>query len=308
MALVAYTPAVKRIINNGQIRRTVPVMITERLHATSTMDLVSLDEKISRHRSIRSTLQIASGERDFSRYRQRVVRGEDERQWNILLNAVSESFQNNKLSVPYITRAEELDLVQAAAMRHSFDKVLLLLNHGEHAPQEIVEDVAIIDPTVDILSKKGVGQTLSLARRTATFCNNDTGLVPDLFLIEPSVAAAQTAFFSFPYETPHCSLSNSRWVCHPAVAGIGTMYHTMIGTKLREVGIDNTMLDDAISITPTAACDLLRNANDLIDWLSNVDEKIVVGTCVPMLYLTLLVVALFFFCSNDVIPFCYSLR
>jgi hypothetical protein len=278
MVIASYTPAVKKVISHGRFRRTMPVLLTERFHATSTMDLVSLDEKVMRQRTIRSTLQFTIGERDYSGMIQRNIRDEDERQWNALLGAVSESFQNNDIRVPYITRAEELDLVQAAERRQFFDKVFLLLNHGEHAMQDDMSNYVEESTMVDVLSGKGVGQALSLARRTAAFCNKETGLIPNLFVVEPSVAATQTTFLSFPYETPFCSLSQSRWVCHPALVGMRSKQHPMIRHKMESIGIDSSLIDNDNSQTPTAPCDLLRNANKLINWLHSVDEKVVVGT------------------------------
>ncbi|KAL7541998.1 hypothetical protein ACHAXR_011662 [Thalassiosira sp. AJA248-18] len=127
--------------------------------------------------------------------------------------------------------AHDMDLVEAsyAARDHdSYDKILILLRHGE-ANHNVFEreyaqkhgtkmEEANSDedyPVDPMLTGKGCGQMLDVSRRTATFFNNDTGLQPDLFVVSPLRRAIQSALISFPTHTAQTSLSNTPWICHP---------------------------------------------------------------------------------------------
>mmetsp|Transcript_38002 Transcript_38002/g.68438 ORF Transcript_38002/g.68438 Transcript_38002/m.68438 type:complete len:358 (+) Transcript_38002:83-1156(+) len=127
--------------------------------------------------------------------------------------------------------ARDMDLVEAAyaARDHeSYDKILILMRHGE-AKHNVFERKYVqkngtamgeanadgdypVDP---MLTGKGCGQMLDISRRTATFFNRDTGLQPDLVVVSPLRRAIQSALISFPYHTAQTSLSNTPWICHP---------------------------------------------------------------------------------------------
>lgn len=273
---------VRKLVNVGGWRRAASLTsaVVERHQSTSTMDLVSLDENGKRKGSIFSTLQLSTSERDYSGMVHRQPCEDDERHWKILLDAVSQPMYHEPSPTPYITLAEELDLVQAAERQHFYDKIVLLLSHGEHY-SKVIEDFENLEIDEgefksDTLTGKGVGQALTLARRTATFCNKETGLVPHMFVIEPSIKAAQTAFLSFPYETPYCSLSGTQWICHPYVTGINTNPESLCGSKLETLGVDCSMIDSYNPYTPSTASELLENARGLFSWLQEREEKVVV--------------------------------
>lgn len=269
-------------MQNNLRRKFNPVVTMNRLQSTSTMDLVSMDEKGNRIGSIFSTLQSTTGERDYSAMALRRPRNDDSWHWRALLDIASERLKQEHPIAPRIAVSEEMDLVQAAERRSGYDKILLLLNHGEHASQIRDDLVPCQDGAEDrtitkTLTGKGVGQALSLSRRTATFCNQDTGLVPELFVIEPSIKAAQTAFLSFPYDTPFSSIEGTQWICHPSASGIQVDQTRFFCRTLESFGVDCSMIDLERPCAVTSSRDLFDNSIDLIKWLYGRDEKVIAG-------------------------------
>jgi hypothetical protein len=257
------------------------------------MDLVSMDDKSrtpnSRSASIFSTLQFRTSERDYSAFAAHREQHDDvntDSHWRALVAAAAEHLEQHRQDV-VVSVADEMDLVQAAERRHLYDKILLLLNHGETFHQilddEIVknkgedEEEEII---TDALTGRGIGQALTLSRRTATFCNGDTGLVPDLFVLEPSRKAVQTAFFGFPYDTPHSSLRRTLWICHPGATGSIEDAAPTSELEREFLGIDCSLCsDDKQDIAASSTDGLLAHTEDLVTWLHERDERIIVGMC-----------------------------
>lgn len=125
-------------------------------------------------------------------------------------------------------RAVEMDLMDAAAAGRdveAFDKVLILIRPGESTyslfEQKWAEagkdpDEAVLSddyPRDGLMTGKGCGQALDVARRTAIFCNDDAGLKPELIVVSPLKRAVQTALLSFPSFSPEC-VRNVPWICH----------------------------------------------------------------------------------------------
>lgn len=241
-----------------------------RLQSTSTMDLVSLDEARSKSTtSIYSTLQFKA-ERDFSSVAS--TRSDlSPEHWETLVSAAAALQQTKTIE------AHEMNLVEAAERRHLYDKILFLVNHGEDESQIILEEAT------DSLTGRGVGQSLNLSKRTATFCNNEVGLVPDLFLVGASRKVLQTTFLSFPYSTPHHSINSTPWICHPYATSDrkpGIKYFSLGELQREFKGIDCSLhfekqhVDSEGGLTNKR---LLQQATDLLKWLDLRDERVVVG-------------------------------
>ena len=131
--------------------------------------------------------------------------------WNQLCDAVETSKYHKRIV------AVEMDLVEARSSRHAFDKIVLLIHHGEE--ESLVADVSnSIIPQDSKLSERGVGQALSLARRISALCNNGTGLIPELFILAPLRQVLQTAMLALPHYSPFYSFRHIPWLCHAAVA------------------------------------------------------------------------------------------
>lgn len=268
----------RKFVQNGSRRKVSPFMTSQRCHATSTMDLVTADEVSHRHVSIASTVQFKSAERDYSATSRRRSMEVIQQNWKDSWNASSENFVIDDCvdMAPVVSTAHELDLIEAAERLHLYDKMIFLLNLGEYV--KIQEDSYSNLPATESLTGRGVGHALSLSRRTATFCNEENGLVPELFIIEPSQKAAQTGFLSFPYDTPYSSLHGTRWICHPDASVNRTDQWLSTSLSLNNLGIDCSLLSNREPIdTRSSKHNLAESSTNLLNWICERDEKIVVG-------------------------------
>jgi hypothetical protein len=249
-------------------RATVGCNWSCRLQSTSTMDLVSLDETRSKSTSIYSTLQLKA-ERDFSSAASTRTEIFSE-QWDALVSAAA-SLQNGTFE------AHEMDLVEAAERRHLYDMILLLVNHGEDESQ-----IPGLEEATDSLTGRGVGQALNLSRRTATFCNKEIGLMPDLVVVGASRKVLQTTFLTFPYDTPYHSINATPWICHPYASSgkqEGIKYSTLAELQREFTGIDCSLCFDKqheVAMSNSSNERLLEHATDFLDWLEEREERVVV--------------------------------
>jgi broad specificity phosphatase PhoE len=223
------------------------------------MDLVSADERLSGRKStIYSTLQL-SAERDFSSpaaNRQLAVTDE--------LPDLASFLPASPVAV-----AHEMDLVQASERRLHYDKILLLIRHGEDCSDQFSGEDST-NKTVPSLSARGVGQVLNLSRRTANFCSAETGLRPELVFVSPSRKVLQTVYLTFPYDTPEQSLLAAKWIAYPA-----TQQDVPVESLAREFRGVN------FSLCSGGACQegldvQMQRASDLLEFLRQRNERIVV--------------------------------
>jgi len=254
-----------------------------RQHSTCTMDLVTMDERKS-SALIFSTLQYVA-ERD---YVPRPIANTEH------THGSQESAMKTALREhpnPSIA-AEELDLVQAAERRQLYDKVVFLMRHGENLAE------VLLNPKADVLSDcqedpesltgKGIGQALTLSRRMAAFCNEDTQLNPELVLVAPTRKVLQTTFLAFPYETPLHSIRNVPWICHPQMLeDQGSMITPEVAKELYRQfwGIDFSLFAQEKEASPSPSMSqeekLLQQADSLLEWLQSRPESVIVGTSGP---------------------------
>jgi hypothetical protein len=251
------------------------------------MDLVPMDDVRSKSNSIYSTLQILAEHDTASSTQRKAARKTipcDE--CEAMATALASMNHSSRIQVV----AHEIDLVQAAKYRDTYDKLLLLVNHAEDESQ-----IFGLDQVKDTLTRRGVGQALNLSRRTATFCHRDVGLEPELFVVGASRKVLQTTFLSFPYETPQHSIRGTPWICHPhasmstttsrnvARGGVndGALPCASIAElQLEFAGIDCSLcatLEDGPSETSTKE-EQIQKALDLLDWLQARSERVIVGT------------------------------
>lgn len=234
------------------------------------MDLVSLDDVRSKSNSIYSTLQVKT-ERDFSSAARVAETDISPQHWEALVTASASLQQNRRLE------AHEMDLVQASERRHLYDKILMLVSHGEDESQ-----ISGLEEVTDSLTGRGVGQALNLSRRTATFCTRESGLLPNLFLVGASRKVLQTTFLGFPYDTPHHSIQETPWICHSCASSCEfpeTIQYASVSELEREfTGIDFSLcVDKPIDAGDLSNELLLQQATDFLEWLEDRDERVVVG-------------------------------
>jgi len=212
-------------------------------------------------------------------------------------------------------RATELDLIQAADAVHdreSFDKILILMRHGEarhnvferewathhHGKAAMEEANGEEDYPVDpMLTGKGCGQMLALSRQTATYLHKQTSLQPQLIVVSPLRRAIQSALIAFPTQTPMTCLANTPWICHPHVmesANGNKSEFVSDGAVLRDMfpGVEFGLLDRWVEREFAGSVekmngkekvplfenkiDLMGRTEEFLAWLKNRDERVVV--------------------------------
>ena len=246
-----------------QILRTSTQGMPRRFQSTSTMDLVSMDEAwCCAPSSIWSTLQI-NAEHDSSGF-------------------TSSNFAVKRGSSPVLSlpvereiESQELSLSRAAKERHLYDKIFLMVHPGEDETQ-IPEQVLHEDST-DSLSGRGVGQALSLSRRTAEYCGD--ALTPELVLVAPIRSVLQTTFLGFPYDTPHQSFRRTKWICYPTSCRSEASLLPSIADLQHEFpGIDCSICSDYDAVSSTSNERLEQETAGVLEWLKTRHEKVIVGT------------------------------
>jgi broad specificity phosphatase PhoE len=203
--------------------------------------------------------------------------------WKALLTAAASSAAQSHPRQTTVVTAHEMDLVEAATKRNLYDKILLLVKHGEDDSQLAVGSSNIKssrkkgsknDPG---LTGRGVGQTLNVSRRVATFCNDETGLLPELVVAAPLRRAVDTAMLVFPNYTPD-SVRSIPWLCHPGLMDVDEHdnLHKEHGVPASAVSETGPQIDVNASLVRSKQ-ELLRRSDDLVEWLRNRDEEVVVG-------------------------------
>jgi len=206
--------------------------------------------------------------------------------------------------------ARDMDLVEASYAAHdheSYDKILILMRHGEAKhnifEREYVEknDTSMEEANSDeeypvdpILTGRGCGQMLDLSRRTATFFNKETGLQPDLVVVSPLRRAIQSALISFPTHTALTSLSNTPWICHPGCMEQANGNKSEFVSSSEELeqmfpGVDFSLFEESLvhgdvnelngrERVPLfkSKIDLMGKTNDFLRWIKERDERVIV--------------------------------
>lgn len=174
-----------------------------RLQSTSTMAHLSQSHSEASIQSQRSKTAIQS---------QRSILNSEKKDFSTRVASDFEVLNQAVLSVSLAHQpssrvvAHMMNLAEAAASNHNYDKILLLVNHGEAAVRKN-------SPLGISLTGKGFGQALTLSRQAAVFCNTQTGLSPELVVLAPLGCSIQTALYAFPYSSP-ISVRGVDWICH----------------------------------------------------------------------------------------------
>jgi broad specificity phosphatase PhoE len=222
--------------------------------------------------------------------------------FNMMYNDMQESEQQ------VTTLAYDMNLNEAAVAARdtaSYDKILILMRHGEakhnvfereyakehgttfeHANEH--EDYPI-DP---LLTGRGCGQMLSVSKRTANFFNKETGLQPDLFVVSPLRRAIQSALIAFPTSSPLASLKATPWVCHPACMEQANGNKSEFVSSSEELeqtfpGIDFDLFNQSLKAGDVynskekvplfeSKMDLMNRTDAFLEWLKERDERVVV--------------------------------
>jgi hypothetical protein len=153
--------------------------------------------------------------------------------------------------------AREMDLMEASANKHSFEKILLLINHGEAA---VKKNDSLGIP---VLTGRGVGQALTLSHQAALFCSNDTGLTPELVVLAPLACCIQTALHAFPYNAPD-SVRGVSWICHGDLV------------PKDEPAPPLSMISKNFPWMDMSYLYMQHQSEDFLEWLRGRDERVIV--------------------------------
>lgn len=204
--------------------------------------------------------------------------------------------------------ARDMDLIEAAlAVRdvESYDKILILMRHGEAKHNAFERDYAQKHgssfedanddenyPADPMLTGKGCGTMLKVSNRTATFFNKETGLLPDLFVVSPLRRAIQSALISFPHDSPLTSLASTPWICHPACMEQANGNKSEFVSSPEELnqtfpGVDFDLFNQSLMRGDVynsekkvplfeSKIDLMNRTDAFLEWLKERDERVVV--------------------------------
>ena len=202
--------------------------------------------------------------------------------WNQLCDAVETSKYHKRIV------AVEMDLVEARSSRQHFDKIVLLILHGQEESL-VADDVGSrnsIIPQDSKLSERGVGQALSLARRISALCNNGTGLVPELFVLAPLRQVLQTAMLALPHYSPFYSFRHIPWLCHSAVATTTSsppnVHHEQLGqgssspNSTTRSSLQNQLLQAEDNDIESNKRDWFERTDAVLDMIRQRDEQVIV--------------------------------
>ena len=176
------------------------------------------------------------------------------------------------LSQPY---AREMELDEATETKGDFDKILLLINQGQAGMNKKGHYE---------LTSQGVGSVLDLSRKTATFCTDETQLIPELIVVAPTKPAIRTALLSFPQYSPHAATRRPvTWMCKsdlvehaeedqfPSHKEVNAFFP---GMDLTEHYLPRNVARDSLSIE--SKVQLLQQIEFFLTFLRSRNERVVV--------------------------------
>lgn len=193
-----------------------------------------------------------------------------EEHWRSLTFALS--LLSTPLSQPF---AREMELDEANETKDEYDKVLLLMNHGQAG----INKKGHYD-----LTKQGMGSVLGLTRKTATYCTDGNQLVPGLIVVAPTMPCIHTALLSFPQYSPHAATRRPvSWMCQSDLVEHAEEFQLASEREVETYfpGIDlsghyqpQNVVASSISIE--SKVDLLQQSENFLTFLKSRNEKVVV--------------------------------
>ena len=241
--------------------------------ASSTMDLVDMECTNWQKQQINSTLQYVV-DRDYEfhhaaqEYANKSRSADDDFSFRLQWKNLVEAYAVHTKAL-HLT-ACEMDLIEAAERRNDFDKILLLIHHGE-AGTNVTENSP--------LTQRGTGQTLNLSRRTSLFCNHTTGLQPDVIVVAPMQRAIQTALLALPQYAPH-SVRARDWVCHPAATVMNPRCDFLKYEDEQQSVVDFFSIggSDAKNDACSSELEMLERTECFLNWVQGKPGRVFVGT------------------------------
>jgi hypothetical protein len=188
-------------------------------------------------------------------------------------------------------RAYEIDLKDVAKSKEQFDKIIVLVKHGEDesqlleyaTTQQSRNDDDVLHYDDPYLTGRGCGQALDISRTAL-----DAEIVPEMILVSPLSRVVQTALLSFPHYSP-ASVRVTPWICHPGLVSVqSTMrvpFDQMKGPGRSFPGIDYSLCykeneDPPLRQGGPTSCQKSQDRllDGFLQWLESRPERLVVGT------------------------------
>lgn len=159
--------------------------------------------------------------------------------------------------------------VQANKETNTFDKILVLISHGEM--RSLQDESLQSSDQCPSLSNKGIGQALDLARHIANYCNKETRLLPQLFMVAPMRGTIESALLAFPNLSPG-SIHSIPWHCSSQFMGLsGDGDSTELTSQFPDIHFDlGTGLNtDSNTDGPSQFLNWLKKRNERVIVVSN---------------------------------------
>lgn len=170
----------------------------------------------------------------------------------------------------------EMKLKEAALVcksgEHIFDKIILLISHGEAAvvtEQESLSNFGEKYPGDLALTEHGIGQALKMLGKTGEYCNKATGLIPQLVITSPIRCATEAALLSFPYYSP-MSIYGTQWICS------GACHDSPVTTPIEHLERCFPDIDYSLAHQDDDSID-----SDFLSWLSTREERVIAIASTP---------------------------
>lgn len=249
----------KRVLelNRRTMQRILTTPQVVRSHSTSTM-------------SLSLSLNVPCGEKSTSLSNT----GVDVQKTRDFVGSISSSDKilndlnnnNNRTSSDIKSFGIEVHPVEAAALaktKHNFkDKILIFISSGETAETEAKESSNSLS-----LTGKGVGHALNVSKEIATFCNTNTGLIPELYIVSPLKCTTESALLASPQFSPG-NIHSMPWICHKKCMDANghdtsSVDDVQEGLERSFPGIDYSLIRESSS-------------ESFLSWLERRDERIIV--------------------------------
>jgi len=166
---------------------------------------------------------------------------------------------------------KELTMKEAVAVaqsgKHVFDKIILLVSHGEASCVTEEESRTAYGDKVEgdfALTQHGIGQALKMSSKTGEYCHSLTRLVPELFVVSPLRCATEAALLSFPYYSPG-SIYGTKWISH------GACHDSNLTSSVENLERSFPSIDYSLA----------GDQSDFLSWLNGREERIVAIASTP---------------------------
>ena len=110
-----------------------------------------------------------------------------------------------------------------------------------------------------------------MSRQTAAYCNKETGLIPELFCVAPTMCAVESALLAFPVFAPD-SIHSKPWLSKNSFMGPSAVTENSLKLTGSFPGIHFDWEGPLVSGKNNKDTSSL-----FLDWVKSRDERVIVG-------------------------------